>query len=85
MLVISTREFRDNQKNYLEKVDAGLELLIRRGKNKSYKVTPVAEDDSLMSKEEFFAKIDRALEQYKRGEYTVVRSKDELKNFLDSL
>jgi antitoxin YefM len=69
MLVISTREFRDNQKNYLEKVDAGLELLIRRGKNKSYKVTPVAEDDSLMSKEEFFAKIDRALEQYKRGEY----------------
>jgi antitoxin YefM len=85
MLVISTREFRDNQKNYLEKVDAGLELLIRRGKNKSYKVTPVAEDDSLMSKEAFFAKIDRALEQYKRGEYTAIRSKDELKNFLDSL
>jgi len=69
MLVISTREFRANQKSYLEKVDKGLELLIRRGKNKSYKIVPVEEDDSLMSKEAFFAKLDRSLEQYKNGEY----------------
>jgi hypothetical protein len=69
MLVISTREFRANQKDYLEKVDKGLELLIRRGKNKSYKIVPVKEDDSLMSKEEFYAKLDRSLEQYKNGEY----------------
>ncbi len=85
MLVISTREFRANQKSYLEKVDKGLELLIRRGKNKSYKIVPVEEDDSLMSKEAFFAKLDRSLEQYKNGEYVSVNSKEELKKLLDSL
>ncbi len=85
MLVISTREFRANQKSYLEKVDKGLELLIRRGKNKSYKIVPVEEDDTLMSKEAFFAKLDRSLEQYKNGEYASVNSKEELKKLLDSL
>ena len=85
MLVISTREFRDNQKSYLEKVDNGMELLIRRGKNKSYKIVPVKEDDTLMSKEEFFAKLDRSLEQYKNGEYESVSSSEELKKLLDSL
>lgn len=85
MLVISTREFRENQKSYLEKVDQGMELIIRRGKNKSYKIVPVAEDDSLMSKEEFFAKIDRGLEQYRNGEYTTVKTKNDLKHLLDTL
>lgn len=85
MLVISTREFRDNQKSYLEKVDEGIELLIRRGKNKSYKIVPVTEDDSLMSKEEFFAKIDRGLEQYRNGEYATIETKDDLIRLLDSL
>jgi hypothetical protein len=43
-------------------VDEGVEILIQRGKNKSYKILPVRDDDTLMSKEEFFAKIDRAKE-----------------------
>jgi len=47
MLVISTREFRANQKAYLDKVDEGLSLLIQRGKNKSYRIVPVSEDDSI--------------------------------------
>jgi hypothetical protein len=38
MLVVSTREFRDKQKSYLDKADEGIEILIQRGKNKSYKV-----------------------------------------------
>ncbi|MEA4978689.1 MAG: prevent-host-death protein, partial [Petrimonas sp.] len=63
MIIVSSREFRDKQKSYLDKVDEGVEILIRRGKNKSYKIVPVQEDDTLMSKEEFFAMIDRALEE----------------------
>jgi antitoxin (DNA-binding transcriptional repressor) of toxin-antitoxin stability system len=67
MLVISTREFRDRQRSYLDKVDAGTELLIQRRKSKSYKIVPVTEDDTLMSKEEYFAKLERGLQSIKEG------------------
>ena len=85
MLVVSTREFRDNQKSYLDKIDAGIELLIQRGKRKTYKIIPVSDDDTLMSKEAFFAKIDRSIQQAKEGKVTTVRSIEELTAFLDSL
>jgi antitoxin (DNA-binding transcriptional repressor) of toxin-antitoxin stability system len=67
MLVISTREFREKQRSYLDKVDAGTEVLIQRRKNKSYKIVPVTEDDTLMSKEEYFAKLERGLQSIKEG------------------
>jgi antitoxin (DNA-binding transcriptional repressor) of toxin-antitoxin stability system len=85
MLVVSSREFRENQKSYLDKVDAGMEILIQRGKNCSYKIVPVRDDDTLMSKEAFFAKIDRALQEAKEGKGTVITSKDELKAYFDNL
>ena len=67
MLVISTREFRERQKSYLDKVDTGTEILIQRRKNKSYKIVPITEDDTLMSKEEYFAKFERGLLSIKEG------------------
>lgn len=70
MIIVSSREFRDKQKSYLDRVDEGAEILIRRGKNKSYKIVPVKEDDTLMSKEEFFAMIDRSLEEVEQGKVT---------------
>lgn len=85
MLVISSREFRDNQKSYLDKIDEGIEILIQRGKNKSYKITSVTEDDSLMSKEEFYAKLDRSIQQAKDGKIHSVSNVEELNKFLDSL
>ena len=67
MLVISTKEFRDRQRVYLDKVDTGTEIFIQRRKNKSYKIIPVTEDDTLMSKEEYFAKFERGLQSIKEG------------------
>ena len=74
MLVISTREFREKQKSYLDKVDTGTEILIQRKKNRSYRIVPVTKDDTLMSKEEYFAMLDRGLQSIKEGkgkEYTL--------------
>jgi antitoxin (DNA-binding transcriptional repressor) of toxin-antitoxin stability system len=51
MLIISSREFRDNQASYLDRVDNGEEILLQRGKNKSYKIIPVSEVDTLINKE----------------------------------
>jgi antitoxin (DNA-binding transcriptional repressor) of toxin-antitoxin stability system len=84
MLVVSSREFREKQKSYLDKVDEGVEVLIQRG-NRSYKILPVRDDDTLMTREEFFAKIDKSLEEVKQGKCTTVKSREELRAFLDSL
>ena len=67
MLVISSREFREKQALYLNHADEGEEIILQRGRNKSYKIVPVTNDDTLMSKEAFFAKIDQSLQQAKNG------------------
>jgi len=43
-----------------------VEILIQRKKNKSYKIVPVTEDDTLLSKEEYFARLERGF-QSQRG------------------
>ena len=85
MLVISSREFRDNQKSYLDKVDAGIEILIQRSKRKAYKIVAVSDDDTLMSKEEFFAKIDRSLLEAKEGDTIAMLPNESLDDFLTRL
>ncbi|MDO5665834.1 MAG: type II toxin-antitoxin system Phd/YefM family antitoxin [Bacteroidia bacterium] len=55
MFVISSREFRDNQKMYLDKIDAGAEILLQRGKTKTYRIIRVDEDDTVVKKEHILA------------------------------
>lgn len=85
MLVITSREFRENQASYFDRVDKGEEILIQRKKNKSYKIVPVTEDDTLMSKEEFFAKIDKSLQQAKEGKRYSMKEDESLDDFLDRI
>lgn len=51
MLVISSKEFRDNQASYFDRADKGEEILVQRGKNKTYKIIPTSENDTIISKE----------------------------------
>jgi antitoxin (DNA-binding transcriptional repressor) of toxin-antitoxin stability system len=85
MLIVSSREFRENQKSYLDKVDAGIEILIQRGKSSSYKIVPVGHDDTLMSKEAFFEKIDCALQEARERKGTIITSKKELQDYFSTL
>jgi antitoxin YefM len=45
MKVISSREFRQNQRLYFERADKGEQIIVQRGKDKAYALTPVNEDD----------------------------------------
>ena len=45
MLVVSSREFRNNQAQYFDLVDNQEHIVIQRGKNKAYRLFPVTEDD----------------------------------------
>ena len=43
------------------------------------------EDPTLMTKEEFFASLDRGEEEYRQGKTHRINSKEELNHFLNSL
>lgn len=45
MLVISSREFRDKQAEYMDRADKGEQIIIQRGRDKAYAITPMKSTD----------------------------------------
>ncbi|MDR0505227.1 MAG: prevent-host-death protein [Dysgonamonadaceae bacterium] len=79
MVVVSTREVMQNQKKFFEMAQS--ERVIVRRKNHFYQLLDLGEsipelDDTLMSKEEFFAKIDEGIAEYKAGKTKKLRVED---------
>ncbi len=81
MIVISSREFRQNQRLYFEKVDKGEQIIVQRGKDKSYVLTPVSEKD-LYFNAAMVKRIKRSLKEAKNGDYAEVSSSKEIKDLL---
>ena len=82
MLVISTRQFREKQGQYLGMVVNGEDVVLKSRKEGSFKIVPVSDDDTLMSKEAFFAKIDRSLQQAKEDKIYAMLPGESLSAFL---
>lgn len=76
MLVISSREFRDNQKKYMDLADNNQQVIIQRGKGKAYALTPVSERDRYFMDPEVIAEIREGIEQYRAGKTTKVNKTD---------
>ncbi|MCF6366969.1 MAG: prevent-host-death protein [Bacteroidales bacterium] len=81
MLVISSREFRQNQKLYFEKADKGEHIIVQRGKDKSYALTPVTEDDMYFNSE-MIKRIKQSVLEVQKGETKKISSSDEIKELL---
>jgi antitoxin (DNA-binding transcriptional repressor) of toxin-antitoxin stability system len=81
MLVISSREFRQNQKLYFERVDKGEHIIVQRGKDKSYALTPVTEDDMYFNAE-MIKRIKQSVLEVENGETKTISSSEEIKELL---
>ncbi|MEF8810693.1 MAG: prevent-host-death protein [Bacteroidales bacterium] len=81
MLIISSREFRQNQRKYFEKADKGEQIIVQRGKDKAYALTPVSEDDIYFSAE-MVEKIKQSIEQVKQGKVKKITSPQEISDLL---
>ena len=81
MLVISSREFREKQKKYFDLVDKNEQVIVQRGKNRAYALTPITEADRFFANPEVKARIMHSLEQARKGELTTL-SKNEIGKFL---
>jgi len=103
MKIVTSREFRDNQKKYFDMVDNKEQVVVMR-KNRAYKLVPVSDDDMLLdipkefrcdpyevspSGDMFWADkrnveiVKKAIES--KDIAATLKSKDDIKNFLDSL
>lgn len=81
MLVISSREFRQNQKLYFDKADKGEQIIVQRGKDKSYALTPIGEEDMYFNKK-MINRIKESAKQAQNGEYIEISSSEEIKELL---
>jgi prevent-host-death family protein len=53
MLIISSREFRDKQAEYMDRADKGEQIIVQRGRDKAYAITPVKSSDIYVNTQVF--------------------------------
>ena len=82
--VVSVRDFRANQGKYLDLAANG-ESVILTSRKGQFKIVPISEDDSVVSKKEFFARVDEARKSIAEGKGVSVSGKEELDSLLASL
>ena len=84
MTVVSVRDFRSNQGKYLGLAANGEDIVLtsRAG---SFRIVPVSEDDTLVSKKEFLARVDEARREIAQGNGLKVEGKEALASLLESL
>ena len=81
MLVISSREFRQNQKMYFERADKGEQIIVQRGKDKAYALTPIGEED-LYFNADMVDRIKESIKQVESGKTKKVTTSQEINDLL---
>jgi hypothetical protein len=79
MLVISTRELTQNQNKFFE--IANKQRVIIKRKNRFFQIIDLGEmipelNDSFISKEKMYAKIDKGIEEYQQGKTKKLNTND---------
>ena len=81
MLIISSREFRQNQRIYFERADKGEQIIVQRGKDKAYALTPVNDNDVYFNAE-MVKRIKQSIKQVEEGKVMKVTTPEEISNLL---
>jgi len=81
MLVISSREFRQNQKEYFDRADKGEQIIVQRGMDKAYILTPVSEE-GLYFNAEMIDRIKQSIDEIKKGETLSISRAQEIDELL---
>jgi antitoxin YefM len=76
MLVISSKEFRDNQKKYFDLVDQNQQVIVQRGKDKSYVLVPISEEDRIFLDPKVIEEVKEGIEDFKAGRVKKVDKQD---------
>jgi antitoxin YefM len=81
MIVISTREFRQNLKKYLDMIDENERVIIQRGKGKVYEISNEVKNDRFFDNPVVQERLAKSIQSYSEGK-TVKLSNEQLKDLL---
>ncbi|HSF55824.1 MAG TPA: hypothetical protein VLA71_18870 [Algoriphagus sp.] len=76
MLIISSKEFRDNQKKYFDLVDQNQQVIVQRGKDKSYALVPINDEDRFFLDPKVIEDVLEGIADYKAGKVIKVKEAD---------
>ncbi|SFC31091.1 hypothetical protein SAMN05421747_10851 [Parapedobacter composti] len=80
----TSRQFRERQKDFFDMADKGQKVVIKRGNKQAYVLTPVSGDD-LYFTPEMVQRIKESRQQIKAGKGIVIKTKEELDTYFDTL
>ncbi|PZX53998.1 type II toxin-antitoxin system Phd/YefM family antitoxin [Algoriphagus chordae] len=81
MVVVSTREFRQNLKKYLDLIDKNERVVIQRGNDKVYEITNTVKNDRFFDDPAIQERISKSIQSHNEGK-TVKVTDDQLKELL---
>lgn len=84
MVVVSSREFRANQKKFFVLAQSNL-VIIKSRSHGSYKLVPVLDSDTVISEAELQAKINRGIAEYERGKAIAIQERETSEAYLARL
>ena len=84
MVFVSSREFRADQRKYLEMAQTKVVVISSR-KYGNYKLVPLADDDTIISADELDAKIQRGIAEYEKGKAIAMREGESSEAYLERM
>ena len=73
MMIISSREFRDQQKKYFDLVDQNEQVIVQRGKDKAYVIVPLNDVDRLSVNDQLIQTVQEAEAEYSKHMTTQIK------------
>lgn len=84
MVVVSSRDFRSNQRKYFELAQTR-DVVITSRTHGSYRLVPIKEDDTLIDAATLEAKIRKGIAEYAQGKGHRMADGESMEAFLDRL
>lgn len=82
MIIISARDFRENQSKYLKKALSGSDLVLTSRDYGSFRIVPIKSDDKVYNGSELDEMVQSAVAEYEAGE-TISYTAKELREMAD--
>lgn len=84
MVVVSSREFRANQRKYFDLARTN-DVVITSRSHGSYRLVPISEDDTLIDRESLDARIRQGIQDYEAGKVIKMRENESSEEFLERM
>ena len=84
MVVVSSREFRANQRKYFELARTN-DVVITARSHGSYRLVPISEEDTLIDRESLDARIRQGIQDYEAGKVIKMKDNESSEEFLERM